>query len=195
MILSPHSLELIVKGGLGTATGLVLLSQGAQLALLYAPFEASREEEVLQATYGSDRENISTYECDITSETSVGNAFGKISSYAASVGVFPSILINAAGYVSVAPLEESSAEEAMKTLTANLLGPFIVSNAFAKLYWACSETNKQAVKPGRIVSISSQAGKWSYLSCIFPGHPHIPSEIVLFLSRGTTIGYFRQSNC
>lgn len=46
---------------------------------------------------------------------------------------------------------------AMKTLTANLLGPFIVSNAFAKLYWAHAESNKQAKKPGRIVSISSQA--------------------------------------
>jgi NAD(P)-dependent dehydrogenase (short-subunit alcohol dehydrogenase family) len=135
----------------------VLRSQGAHLALLFAPFEASREEEVMQATYGADRERISTYECDITSETSVVNAFEKISSDATSTGVSPSILINAAGYVSVAPLEDISAEEAMKTLTANLLGPFIVSNAFAKLYWAHSESNKQAKKPGRIVSISSQA--------------------------------------
>lgn len=46
-------------GGLGTATGLVLHSQGAQLPLLY---------EVLQATYGADRKGISTYECDITSK-------------------------------------------------------------------------------------------------------------------------------
>ena len=150
-------LRLTLKGGLGTATGLVLRSQGARLALLYAPFEASGKEEVLQVTYGSERKDISVYECDITSEASVRNAFEKISSDSVSTGVFPSILINAAGYVSVAPLEESSAEEAMKTLTANLLGPFIVSNAFAKLYWTHVEANSQAVKPGRIVSISSQA--------------------------------------
>lgn len=149
--------ELTITGGLGTATGLVLRSQGAHLALLYAPFEASREDEVLQATYGADRKGISTYECDITSETSVANAFEKISLDAASNNEFPSILINAAGYVSVAPLEESSVEEAMKTLTANLLGPFIVSNAFAKMYWVHSDKNKQNIKPGRIVSISSQA--------------------------------------
>lgn len=149
-------LKLIIEGGLGTATGLVLRSQGAQLALLYAPFEASREEEVLQNTYGADRNGISTYECDITSETSVSDAFEKISANSSSSAIL-SILINAAGYVSVAPLEESTAEEAMKTLTANLLGPFIVSNAFAKLYWAQSEKQKEASKPGRIVSISSQA--------------------------------------
>lgn len=154
---NPAGLQALTNsGGLGTATGLVLRSQGAQLALLYAPFEASREEEVLQATYGAGRKGISTYECDITSEASVTKAFDKISADASS-SAFPSILINAAGYVSVAPLEDSSAEEAMKTLTANLLGPFIVSNAFAKLYWAHSEKQKEGAKPGRIVSISSQA--------------------------------------
>lgn len=148
---------LTIIGGLGTATGTALRAHGAQLALLYAPFEASRVEEVLQDTYGADKKGISTYECDITSDSSVGEAFKRISSDAASSGAFPSILVNAAGYVSIAPLEESTAEEAMKTLTANLMGPFIVSNAFAKLYWAHSESNKQIVKPGRIVSISSQA--------------------------------------
>lgn len=142
---------------MGTATGLVLRSQGAQLALLYAPFEATREEEVLQETYGADRNGISTYECDITSETSVSTAFAKIGANISN-GAFPSILINAAGYVSVAPLEESTGEEAMKTLTANLIGPFNVSNAFAKLYWEQSQKQKQESKPGgRIVSISSQA--------------------------------------
>jgi NAD(P)-dependent dehydrogenase (short-subunit alcohol dehydrogenase family) len=108
---------LTIKGGLGTATGLVLHLQGAQLALLYAPFEASREEEVLQAMYGAARKDISTYECDIISETSVARASKKISSETASSNAYPSILINAAGYVSVAPLQETSAEEAMKTLS------------------------------------------------------------------------------
>ena len=135
----------------------MLRSQGAQLALLYAPFEASRKEEVLRATYGDDRKGIATYECDITSETSVSDAFAKIGS-SISKDAFPSILVNAAGYVSVAPLEESSADEAMKTLTANLLGPYIVSNAFAKLFWTHSEQSKDVGQPGgRIISISSQA--------------------------------------
>jgi NAD(P)-dependent dehydrogenase (short-subunit alcohol dehydrogenase family) len=156
-----------MRGGLGTATGLVLRSQGAQLALLYAPFESSREEEVLQDTYGADRNGISTYECDITSESSVSQAFEQISANISN-GAFPSILINAAGYVSVAPLEDSTAEEAMKTLTANLLGPFIVSKAFAKLYWA--QKQKEDLRlGGRVVSISSQAAHVA-----LNGHAYVP---------------------
>ena len=58
----------------------------------------------------------------------------------------------------MAPLEESSAEEAMKVLNVNLLGPFLISNAFAVLYWAHLAVYKTAVKlTGRIVSIASQA--------------------------------------
>ena len=117
-------------GGLGTATGRVLREKGAELALLYAPFEASRKEDTLRNTYGSTSpDGVSCYECDITSEESVKSAFDQISSYCSS-GIFPSILVNAAGFVSVQPLEDTSAEEASKNLIPNLLGPFIVSNAF-----------------------------------------------------------------
>jgi len=146
-------------GGLGTATGLVLRSQGARLALLYAPFEESRKQEVLDSTYGSiEKNDITTYECDITSASSVSEAFSSISSNISS-DAFPSILINAAGYVSVAPLEDTPAEEVSKNLDSNLLGPILVSQAFAKLYWAHQEKVSQGstVPPGRIVSISSQA--------------------------------------
>lgn len=53
----------------------------------------------------------------------------------------------------MAPLSETSAEEASKNIIPNLLGPFIVSKAFHKLY-----TGLDGQKPpGRIVSISSQA--------------------------------------
>lgn len=131
-------------------------SKGAQLALLYAPFEASRKEQVLESSFGDAAADISTLECDITSETSVKETFNQISSEAKA---FPSILINAAGYVSVQPLEETTAEEAMNNFLPNLLGPFNLSNAFFHLYQ--SHRNEAGVNtsapPGRIVSISSQA--------------------------------------
>lgn len=147
---------------MGTATGRILRANGARLALLYAPFEKLRKDEVLENGYGKPESgDISTYECDITSEQSVATAFGSISKDI-STAAFPSILINAAGYVSVQPLEDTSAEEASKNLDNNLLGPIIVSIAFARLFWENAEKTKtpdggHAVPPGRIVSISSQA--------------------------------------
>ena len=149
-------------GGLGTATGRILRANGARLALLYAPFEKLRKDEVLENSYGKpENGDIKSYECDITSEASVTEAFQQIGNDVSDTA-FPSILINAAGYVSVQPLEDTSAEEASKNLNNNLLGPILVSNAFAKLFWQNEEKIKasgigNAAPPGRIVSISSQA--------------------------------------
>lgn len=111
---------------------------------------------MLQSTFGADLDGISTFECDITSETSVKETFNKISAEATA---FPSILVNAAGYVSVQPLEDTTAEEALNNFLPNLLGPFNVSNAFFRLYQS-HRTKPNAdgtIAPGRIVSISSQA--------------------------------------
>lgn len=56
------------------------------------------------------------------------------------------------------PLEETSAEEALKNFLPNLLGPFITSNAFFKLYQARKLKLESDKAPrGRIVSIASQA--------------------------------------
>jgi len=152
-------------GGLGTETGKLLRAQGSKLALLYAPFEAERRQQVLEETYGSaSSPDISTFECDITSDRSIQSAFVAIREQLLDVPSppFPSILVNAAGYVSTAPLEETTTEEAQKHLNANLLGPFLVSQAFANLYFGQASSLKAkdgstAIPPGRIVSISSQA--------------------------------------
>ncbi|KAF2092663.1 short chain dehydrogenase [Rhizodiscina lignyota] len=147
-------------GGLGSATGKRLRSQGADLVLLYAPFEASRKDTVLESTFGSSNpDGVSAVECDITSEASVAAAFETISSISKSAGAFPSICINAAGYVSVTPLADTTAEEALKNIIPNLLGPFTVSKAFYHLYttWKDSLTGGASAPPGRIVSIASQA--------------------------------------
>ncbi|KAI1077945.1 NAD(P)-binding protein [Whalleya microplaca] len=159
-----HRLAIIAGGlgGLGSAAGKVLRAQGARLALLYVPFEASRKQELLQKGYGEDAtsEELRTYECDITSPESVQSAFGSIASDLGAVSdVFPSILINAAGYVSLSNMEDTPPEETMKHLNINVLGPMLVSQAFARLYFAAVEAAVPASvpPPGRIVSISSQA--------------------------------------
>lgn len=147
-------------GGLGSTTAKLLHSSGASLALLYAPFETSRRDAQLEAAFGSPApSNVRTYEADITSEESVRDAFAAITkdAEAQSPRPFPSILINAAGYVSVQPLTETSAEEAARNILPNLLGPFIVSNAFFNLYTSTAAPSGGEKPPGRIVSISSQA--------------------------------------
>jgi NAD(P)-dependent dehydrogenase (short-subunit alcohol dehydrogenase family) len=149
-------------GGLGSTTALLLRSKGCRLALLYAPFEASRRREALVETYGSDQpEGVRTYEADITSESAVSMAFEYIATDCKIDGVWPSILINSAGYVTVQPLEQTSVEEASKNFAVNLVGPFILSNAFFRVYREFQARAKaggqQDVPPGRIVSLSSQA--------------------------------------
>lgn len=125
------------------------------MALLYAPFEATRVHETVESVFGtSSPARVHTFECDITSEPSVQDVFSRMSQLAA----FPCILINAAGYVSVQPLEETSADEALRNIVPNLLGPFITSNAFFHLYQSkVAEREKGKAPPGRIVSIASQA--------------------------------------
>lgn len=144
-----------MAGGLGSATARKLQEHGASLVLLYAPFEASRVPTVLESVFGSQNPNgVLAYECDITSEKSVQGVFSRIE----QLDDFPSILVNAAGYVSVQPLEETSAEEALKNFLPNLLGPFITSNSFFNIYQSRkSQLDHDKVPPGRIVSIASQA--------------------------------------
>ncbi|KAF2218574.1 short chain dehydrogenase [Elsinoe ampelina] len=150
-------------GGLGSATALALRRNSARIALLYAPFETPRKDEVLTSTFGSTSPpDVRAYECDITSDESIQSTFAAIGrdSERGSHPAFPSILVNAAGYVSVQPLEETSLEEARRNILPNLLGPLLVSNAWYRLYKsrkAVAKDQGSTPPPGRIVSISSQA--------------------------------------
>ncbi|KAK5166867.1 uncharacterized protein LTR77_007596 [Saxophila tyrrhenica] len=144
-------------GGIGSATGKVLHSQGAKIALLYAPFEADRVKPTIEETYGSDAD-AKAYECDITSPDSVDQAFAAI---AKDEIAFPSILVNTAGYVNLSPLEETPPEDSLKHYMINLYGPTLTSQAFARMYIAASKQAKLQGAPtpgGRIVSLASQAG-------------------------------------
>ncbi|RAL14021.1 putative short-chain dehydrogenase/reductase [Aspergillus homomorphus CBS 101889] len=179
-------------GGLGTSIAQKLHHEGAHLALLYAPFEASRVDALLTTNYGSNSHDptIRTYECDITSPDSVQAAFTKLEgelvdpasstrdlpspsqSQNTAGGVFPSILVNTAGYVSLSDLESTPPEETVRHLTTNVLGPMLCAQAFARLYFQSrkrAEADEGGGKgggggghghvcpPGRIVNIASQA--------------------------------------
>ncbi|KAI9154659.1 NAD-dependent glycerol dehydrogenase [Paramyrothecium foliicola] len=141
------------EGGIGSAVGALFRQQGAQLALLYAPFEASNVRSVIEETYGpGDHNDIKAYECDITSPESVDAAFTAIASDNAA---FPSFLVNSAGYVNLTPLEETPASDILKHYMINLYGPTLTGQAFARLYR--SKASKVEAPQGRIVNIASQA--------------------------------------
>ncbi|KAF7623709.1 dehydrogenase with different specificitie [Aspergillus flavus] len=155
-------------GGLGSSIGKKLRQQGARLAILYAPFEAARRDQLLESTYGRvpDSDEIRAYECDITSPESVQSVFKALdkemvqpSSFSMADRTFPSILINTAGYVNLSDMESTPPEDTMKHLTTNVFGPMLCSQAFARLYFTASKAAKSSGSPppGRIVNIASQA--------------------------------------
>ena len=144
----------LAAGGLGSVIAKELYDQGAELAILYAPFESSKVQCVLDSVFeGCLMDRVNTIECDITCNKSVKHAFRQIDNFAG----FPSMLINAAGYVSVQPLEQTTEAETLLTIQTNLLGPINTSTAFFHLYQSKTSTKPDFIPPGRIVSISSQA--------------------------------------
>ncbi|KAL4908527.1 hypothetical protein BDW74DRAFT_101530 [Aspergillus multicolor] len=156
-------------GGLGSSIGQKLRSEGATLAILHAPFESARRDELLASGYSNDDTNIHTYECDITDPSSVRSAFSSLEKEQLGAGLFPSILINTAGYVSLSDLHLTPPSETIKHLNTNVLGPMLCSQAFANLYFAASDAasasaslsaenkNENGVPPGRIVTLASKA--------------------------------------
>lgn len=94
--------EIVLAGGIGSSVGTLLRSQGAKLALLYAPFEADKVKSTLDGVYGSmsaaEINDVKAYACDVTNPKSVDDAFQEIIGDRAA---FPSILVNAAGYVAL----------------------------------------------------------------------------------------------
>ena len=136
----------IFEGGIGSSIGTLLRSQGAKLALLYAPFEANKVDGVLESVYGpasrAEGNDIKAYPCDVTDVASVASAFEAIVQDRAA---FPSILINAAGYVALSPFEHTPPEDSLKHYMVNLYGPTITSQAFARTFFASRQTKRAAV--------------------------------------------------
>jgi NAD(P)-dependent dehydrogenase (short-subunit alcohol dehydrogenase family) len=151
-------------GGIGSSVGTLLRSQGAKLALLYAPFEADKVESILDGVYGTmgrgEDDSVKAYQCDVTDPASVAEAFEAIIQDRAA---FPSILVNAVGYVALSPFEKTPPQDSLKHYMVNLYGPTLTSQAFARTFFAAKQahaSSNAAVQspPGRIVNIASQAG-------------------------------------
>ncbi|KAJ5161245.1 hypothetical protein N7492_006637 [Penicillium capsulatum] len=135
-------------GGLGSSIGKKLQQQGARLAILYAPFEAKRRDELLESGYGGG--------ANLDDIQGPGHANFFLASRASISEYFDQHrrirLPERHG--------DYSPEETMKHLTTNVLGPMLCSQTFARLYFATSkvtESSPNPPPPGRIVSISSQA--------------------------------------
>jgi len=151
-------------GGIGSCVGTLLRSQGAKVALLYAPFEADKVESILDGVYGTmsrgEEDSVKAYSCDVTDPASVAEAFEAITQDRAA---FPSMLINAAGYVALSPFEKTSPQDSLKHYMVNLYGPTLTSQAFARAFFAAKHVHKSGnatvqSPPGRIVNVASQAG-------------------------------------
>ncbi|EME79752.1 uncharacterized protein MYCFIDRAFT_87949 [Pseudocercospora fijiensis CIRAD86] len=140
--------------GLGTETGKLLRSNGAKLALLYAPFEKSRVDPTIESAYGANADDVKAYECDITIATSVHSAFAAI---AKDDAAFSWLLVNAAGYVNLQPLESFPEDDVYKHYMINLYGPTLTGKAFANAYVAAAKKAGDSAPGGRIVNIASQA--------------------------------------
>lgn len=155
--------HIALTGGIGSSVGTLLRSQGAKLALLYAPFEAGKVESILDGVYGSmsrgENDSVKAYPCDVTDPTSVTEAFEAITQDRAA---FPSILVNAAGYVALSPFEQTPPQDSLKHYMVNLYGPTLTSQAFARTFFAAKNVHSSGgtegqSPPGRIVNIASQA--------------------------------------
>ncbi|GAB7359814.1 hypothetical protein MBLNU230_g6982t1 [Neophaeotheca triangularis] len=155
-------------GGIGSATGALLRSQGARVALLYAPFEAANVAPALKTYHDTPiktsgggthttRDDVQAYECDITDHESVNATFQTIGKAAVAAETVPSILVNAAGYIKLFPLEETPPEEALKQYLVNLHGPTLTAQAFARLFFETWKRKGGEAKGGRIVNVASQA--------------------------------------
>jgi NAD(P)-dependent dehydrogenase (short-subunit alcohol dehydrogenase family) len=107
--------------------------------------------------YGKEASDVKPYECDITIPASVSAAFAAI---AKDNTAFPSILLNAAGYVNLSPLEDTTVEDIQKHYNINLFGPTLTGQAFVRLYNSAKQeavSSQRHIPGGRIVNIASQA--------------------------------------
>ncbi|NUU65696.1 D-threitol dehydrogenase [Enterobacteriaceae bacterium BIT-l23] len=136
----------VVTGGLGgiaMASNEMLLEKGARLALLYPGFE---REKAQQEAERFDADRVLFVECDVTDPASVEQAFAQVERHYGQID----ILINCAGYVMLQPVLETDIAEWRKQLDVNLTGPFLCSQAAARLM-------VKAGRGGKIINIASQA--------------------------------------
>ncbi|MFK8043557.1 SDR family oxidoreductase [Congregibacter sp.] len=136
-----------VSTGIGHAAAKVMIARG------YRVFGSVRKESDAQRVQAELGENFSPLIFDVVDPEGIAHAADSVRE--ALNGSTLAGLVNNAGIAVSGPLLEVSESDYRKQLEVNLVGPFLVTQAFAPLLGA-DPVLKGA--PGRIVNISSVAG-------------------------------------
>ena len=134
------------SSGIGLATARALAAEGAWVGMV------ARRPEVLQAA--ADEVGGHAIAGDVVSPDDVERIRGDLLD---TLGAVPDVLINAAGFFSIAPLVETTVEDLDRNLGANIRGPFLMARALVP---AMRERGA-----GHIVNVGSIAGRLA-----FPGN-------------------------
>ncbi len=133
--------------GIGWATAKVLLGKGFRV---FGTVRKQSDADRLSAEFGKD---FVALLADVTDEAAVRQAAARVGEMLD--GRRLAGLVNNAGIVVGGPLLHLEASEVRRQMEVNLIGPFLVTRAFAPLL---GSDPKRTGQPGRIVQISSVSG-------------------------------------
>lgn len=136
-----------VSTGIGFATAEVLISRGMRV---FGSVRKAEDAERVRAALGEDFHPLIF---DVTDEAAIREAADTVRGELG--GETLAGLVNNAGIAVSGPLLELPVEDYRQQLEVNLVGPFMVTQAFAPLLGADSSLSGE---PGRVVNISSVAG-------------------------------------
>ena len=136
-----------VSTGIGHATAQVLVRRGFRV---FGSVRKASDGEALQQELG---ERFVPLHFDVTDESAIIAAAAQVRQQLD--GQTLAGLVNNAGIAVAGPLLEVSTADYRQQLEVNLVGPFLVTKAFAPLLGA---DDSLAGKPGRIVNLSSVSG-------------------------------------
>jgi NAD(P)-dependent dehydrogenase (short-subunit alcohol dehydrogenase family) len=134
--------------GIGWATAKLLLTRGFRV---FGSVRKQADADRLKSEFGA---NFTPLLFDVTDEAAVRAAAREVR--AALGGETLAGLVNNAGIAVAGPLLELSADDFRRQMEINVIGPVIATQAFGPLLGADRSLKG---KPGRIVMISSVAGK------------------------------------
>lgn len=136
--------------GIGWGIAKVLIAKGFRV---FGTVRKQADADKLQREFGSA---FSPLLMDVTDESAIHNAAQLVAAELKQQRLFG--LVNNAGIAVAGPLLHVSPSELRRQMEVNLVGPFMVTRAFAPLLGA--DTTRTGT-PGRIVQISSVGGKLS----------------------------------
>jgi NAD(P)-dependent dehydrogenase (short-subunit alcohol dehydrogenase family) len=137
--------------GIGWSIAKVLLGKGFRV---FGSVRKQSDADKLQREFGA---SFSPLLMDVTDEPAIQNAAQLVASELGNQRLFG--LVNNAGIAVGGPLIHLEASELRHQMEVNLVGPFMVTKAFAPLLGTDAA---RMGTPGRIVQISSAAGKLTF---------------------------------